>query len=152
MGLDMYLEGEKSIWDHHENGQNLKLEILKTVGLEHLLPTIQFVTVKIDLIYWRKANAIHKWFINNCADGIDDCRECGVEMDQLKELLDICKQVKANPEKAEELLPTEEGFFFGTTEYDEFYYSDINQTIEDLTRITTDPKLEKIWFTYRASW
>ena len=23
--------------------------------------------------YWRKANAIHRWFINNIADGVDNC-------------------------------------------------------------------------------
>ena len=24
--------------------------------------------------YWRKANAIHKWFVDNVQDGNDDCK------------------------------------------------------------------------------
>ncbi len=40
-------------------------------------------------------------------------------------LLEVCKQVAADPSKAEELLPTQSGFFFGGTEYDEYYMNSI---------------------------
>lgn len=45
--------------------------------------------------YWRKANQIHNWFVNNVQGGIDDCGTYEVTEDQLAELLNICKEVKA---------------------------------------------------------
>lgn len=45
--------------------------------------------------YWRKANHIHNWFVENIQDGEDDCdyhRE--VTKEDLEELLNICKTIK----------------------------------------------------------
>lgn len=39
-------------------------------------------------IYWRKANQIHKWFVDNVQDGNDDCGRYYVSKDNLKNLLD----------------------------------------------------------------
>ena len=39
--------------------------------------------------YWRKANHIHQWFVENIQDGNDDCREYYVPRERLKELLEI---------------------------------------------------------------
>lgn len=47
--------------------------------------------------YWRKANQIHNWFVNNIQDGIDDCdyhRE--VTKEDLQELLEICREIYAS--------------------------------------------------------
>ena len=44
--------------------------------------------------YWRKANQIHNWFVENIQDGIDDCnyhRE--VTEEDLTELLNVCQKV-----------------------------------------------------------
>lgn len=46
--------------------------------------------------YWRKANHIHKWFVDNCQGGEDDCRDAYVSSSQLEELLDTCKKVRDN--------------------------------------------------------
>lgn len=45
---------------------------------------------------WRKANHIHKWFVDNVQDGVDDCGTYEVTKEQLEELLDICKEVINN--------------------------------------------------------
>lgn len=55
--------------------------------------------IKEEVGYWRKANQIHNWFVENIQDGVDDCgyhRE--VREDDLKELLDICQTVLKNCE------------------------------------------------------
>lgn len=83
---------------------------------------------------WRKANAIHNWFVQHCAAGVDECQEIHVEAEQLKELLKLCREVLANHSKAAELLPTTNGFFFGSTEYDEYYFSDIENTADILEK------------------
>lgn len=51
-----------------------------------------------DVAYWRKASAIHRWFVENVQDGVDDCGSYLVEVEQLKQLVDTCKQVLATIE------------------------------------------------------
>ena len=58
---------------------------------EHKYPWMR-ITEQVG--YWRKANQIHSWFVENIQDGVDDCgyhRE--VTEDDLNELLDVCQQV-----------------------------------------------------------
>ena len=134
--------------------------------------------------YWRKANAIHNWFVDNVQDGIDDCcYHNEVTKEILEELLDTCTQVYKNctmilgnvkngqtykdgewvdciepgkividPSVAKELLPTTCGFFFGSTEYDEWYVQDIADTIDIITQVleTTDFETQMIY--YVSSW
>ena len=50
------------------------------------------------------------------------------------------------------MLPTRSGFFFGGTEYDEFYLRDLKDTVEILDRVLGDPLLEDCDFLYQASW
>lgn len=166
MGLDMYLSRKKYVgakWEHRnvtgsidiiQNGKQIPIDFKKVSYIQE------------EVGYWRKANAIHKWFVDNCQDGNDDCREYYVSIDQLKNLHDICQKIKqevklekgkikngmrmtengwepimedgeyiSNPEICKELLPTEDGCFFGSTDYDEYYLSDINNTIELLEEI-----------------
>lgn len=109
-----------------------------------------------DVGYWRKANQIHRWFVNNVQDGEDDCdyhEECtrGV----LEELLRTCKRVlnSSNPVlEAKRWLPVQEGFFFGSYEYDEYYFDDLRHTVEVLENVlaTTNFKSEMLY--YVSSW
>ena len=144
-----------------------------------------FKHIMTEVGYWRKANQIHKWFVENVQDGIDDCdyhRE--VTEDDLEELLSICQTVLESCELvpsqiengysfdengnkvynyvdglavqdssvAEKLLPTEGGFFFGGTSYDEWYVDDIKNTIKIITNVLESTDFEKEMIYYRASW
>ena len=98
--------------------------------------------IQEEVGYWRKANHIHQWFVDNCQNGVDECQEAYVDLEKMKELLQICLAIKneckvvkeqmTKPEFAEELLPTQSGFFFGGTEYDKWYMNDITNTIKIL--------------------
>jgi hypothetical protein len=46
-----------------------------------------------EVAYWRKANAIHRWFVYNVQNGIDECQLSPVTRQQLDELLEICYEV-----------------------------------------------------------
>lgn len=46
-----------------------------------------------NVCYWRKANQIHKWFVDNVQDGNDDCKEYFVSPGKITELRDLCKKV-----------------------------------------------------------
>lgn len=58
---------------------------------EHEHPWTRIMT---EVGYWRKANQIHNWFVENIQDGEDDCcyhRE--ITKEDLEELMDICHEV-----------------------------------------------------------
>ena len=103
--------------------------------------------------YWRKANQIHRWFVNQVQDGVDDCRyHKEVSESKFKELLDACNAVLNDHSLADDLLPPMGGFFFGSYEYDEYYFDDLKETVDIITKIleTTDFDTEMIY--YRSSW
>ena len=150
MGLDMYLNAQKYASDRFS--PELYSKVLDAVNVDVLprkgLPSVQ---VEVGVAYWRKANAIHQWFVDTCQDGTDDCRPAHVSREQLEELLNLAKQVKADPSLASELLPTSSGFFFGSTEYDEYYMQDIDSTIEQLEQVLTTTSNDW-YFQYQSSW
>lgn len=75
--------------------------------------------ISVNIAYWRKANAIHQWFISHCADNVDDCRDIEVSLESLNELKETCEKILKAPNDInlmEHLLPPQEGFFFGDTD------------------------------------
>ena len=160
MGLDMYLEARKYVsgYSHRPlDEQNEYEEVLHSAGLSRAdLPdeASPFATININVAYWRKANQIHAWFIHTHAEGVDDCKPVylgGLEV--LQNLREICQEVLDDKTKASDLLPSASGFFFGGTDYDEYYFADLENTIEQLDKLLTNPKFADGWeFYYHASW
>ena len=141
-----------------------------------------------EVAYWRKANQVHKWFVDNVQGHVDDCGRYRLTEKNIKDLLDICqkilntvvmkkgkinngysykknifgKMVKKydkvpgryikNPRICKKLLPACKGFFFGSTEYDEYYYDQILYTRDKLREIldTYDLDVEELY--YDSSW
>lgn len=69
----------------------------------------------------------------------------------LQDLKDICKQILEDHSLAEELLPTREGFFFGSYEYDEDYFQDLEDTVKAIDEIDLEDISDCDLF-YNASW
>lgn len=108
-----------------------------------------------DVGYWRKANQIHSWFVENCGGGVDKCQEIPVTRENLKELLDICKEIlklKRWKSYAETHLPSCKGFFFGSTDYDEYYLEDIKRTVDIIEPLLSEKEDGYTSFYYQASW
>lgn len=57
-----------------------------------------------------------------------------------------------DPSIAMELLPTTSGFFFGGTNYDEWYVDDIKNTIDIITQALETTDFEKEMIYYVSSW
>jgi hypothetical protein len=150
MGLDMYLSKKTYVkyWEH--NGDNNYEVTVTKAGKPTNIDPKKVSYIVEELGYWRKANQIHNWFVENVQNGIDECQESYVSREQLQSLLDICRIVKIDKDKAPQLLSTQSGFFFGGTEYDEWYYQDIDNTIEILEEALSDENADD--FAYRASW
>jgi len=161
MGLDMYLSARKYISridfrtaEAREETPEFR-EIVKVTGMTGLEEPEGFsgAYVEIPVMYWRKTNAIHNWFVRELADGVDDCRPLELTVERLGELVKLCEQVIDDNSKAEELLPTGSGFFFGSTEYDEYYFGDIAHTADRLRFIVQQAEAKGIdWLVYQASW
>ena len=148
MGLDMYLTAERYLWSSEKLISDEVANLLK-LNLDGERMRVESITA--EAIYWRKANAIHKWFVENVQGGEDNCQRFYVEREQLTELRNMCAKLCTQREMAEETLPTADGFFFGSTEYDEWYWNSIEGTVQGIDKAleTFDDKWQ---FHYRASW
>lgn len=154
MGLDMYLKARKyiSTWNDEDKELHAQLtKLTKAIG-----KGFEFDEIGFTAIYWRKANAIHKWFVDNVQDGKDDCGEYSVGEEDLRKLLDVVTRVLDDRSLAQELLPPQSGFFFGSTDVDDWYWQDIKVTKDKLTKLLDRFEEGEIgwdWsFVYRASW
>ena len=133
--------------------------------------------------YWRKANAIHRWFVQNVQAGVDDCGTYVVTREQLEQLKATCErvlavmktrvgqvctgitfcdgkevkhmeeaQVVANPKVCARILPTQNGFFYGSTEYDDAYIYDVKNTVKIINAVLEQTNWEAESVCYQASW
>lgn len=153
MGLDQYLKVKKYVFGTKfdtENDQKTYKKITKAAAIQPDINT-QYVTVEYNIAYWRKANAIHAWFVKNVQNGKDECQKSFVTREQLQKLIDDCKSVLSGENFADDTLPTQSGFFFGSTEYDEYYKRDLQYTVDKLTEILQDASITD-GFYYQASW
>ena len=166
MGLDMYLNVSERIESHdYSRGYNETTRtenpkyntIVETVGMKVRDNIAASVAVEYTAIYWRKANQIHGWFVNELADGVDECQRIRVTRDNLVDLHNICSQLidTRSTELANELLPPTPGFFFGAYEIDDYYWRDIEETHEQLTELLDEITEDNRWnysIEYQASW
>jgi len=162
MGLDMYLNVSERItnWNFEKEtkGNNDRFDaIIEASGLK-VRDANPVLTLSNTEIYWRKANQIHGWFINNCAGGEDNnCEDIKVSRDDLVELYDTCTVLlnSKSRELAMEMLPPTPGFFFGTYEIDDWYWQDIEETHTKLGELLDRITEENKWnyeIEYYASW
>lgn len=157
MGLDMYLTRKKFIGANYEHRKVEGLISITSNGKEIPIDFNKVSYIEESIAYWRKANAIHNWFVENVQDGEDDCKSYEVGLEDLEKLVKLCKIVRENHDKAEELLPTTSGFFFGSTDYDDWYFHNIDETIEQLKKVLEEEKKlnsQGIYneFYYTSSW
>ena len=154
MGLDQYLYAKRFASGSPYGGaedRELFASIMELVKVDEYVD-VDFPSahIGVKVAYWRKANAIHSWFVQNCQEGEDNCQTVYVPREQLAELRDVCRKVLADPSLASELLPTADGFFFGGTDYDEWYLNSLRYTALTLDKLLTMP--EDWGFEYSSSW
>jgi len=163
MGLDMYLTRRVYVGANFEHNQKEGDKVVIN-GVNY--PVNQITELCFKAAYWRKANHIHNWFVENVQDGVDDCKEHYVRIDQLEALLQDCKDSLTYLTTAEyesdstgkvyknidegKLIPTTSGFFFGSTEYDEYYEDQLKYTIEVIEKELK--REDECDYYYNSSW
>lgn len=151
MGLDMTLSREIYIGAFYAHNDIEITMVIKKEGNPISINPYKIETITEQLLSWRKANAIHNWFVQHVQDGEDDCKDYEVTIDDIKQLLKTCKTIKDNPESAKDLLPTTSGFFFGDTDYNEYYFQEIDKTIIALKNIVKN-HCSNYSYRYSSSW
>ena len=147
MGLDMYLTAKRYIYDFGDDSMPLR-DALKELKVNDMCVK----ELSYEAGYWRKANQIHKWFVDNVQNGVDNCREHLVTIEELEKLLEQVNEVLRNRDKAQELLPTSNGFFFGSDSYDEGYFDDLIQTKAIIENVLSIEDITRYDFYYCSSW
>lgn len=154
----MYLYEEEYLSEYYNEDRHK--QVCEALGRDD----VRDVTYLVG--YWRKANHIHNWFVENVQDGVDECQKSYVSSEQLQELYDLCKEVLTvmqtdevdleiysfendanvvekgreivNSSTIHKMLPTSSGFFFGGTGYDEWYIRDVENTLEILEKLRNE--------------
>lgn len=157
MGLDMYLERRTYVkkWPHTPEERKTHVSVsgnMQGIKQERISYIIE------EVAYWRKANAIHSFFVDSCADGRDECQPIYISEDAANDLLERINTIlNADPadveSEADRLLPTKSGFFFGGTEYDEYYLEQLRYTkgvVEGMIEDMGAPHYGQYY--YQASW
>ncbi len=160
MGLDMYLEVRKFVPAHNykviDGDYNREfnpdyINVLEASGLKPM-STDEGVGLSVTstAIYWRKVNSIHNWFIQKCANGVDECQPVYVSREQLEILLETVSETIKSKDTSK--LEPASGFFFGSTNVDEWYWKDLQFTQRELKNLLSKTKTEDVSFIYQASW
>ena len=188
MGLDMNLSKKLFIKNYSYEGADQSVATLTHKGVE--IDCSDATYIEFEVGYWRKANAIHNWFVENCQGGVDECQITYVSLEELQYLLDDCKKVMEvaqidsgqpvqsgatyhgdgtvehhittgrailNGSEVAQILPSRSGFFFGSTDYDEWYIRDIERTIEILEKVIAEDEEARenhifYEYYYQSSW
>lgn len=177
MGLDQYLTRKVYLGLNYEhNRENLKETSIKIDGKKYDYKKLK--ELSFEAAYWRKCNSIHKFFVDEVQKGEDDCREYYVSKEILEKLIDYCKKdikyfntlkyedsqekedfftkkkfkykIYKNINEDKLNLKTQSGFFFGSTEYDEYYVNDLKDTVKQLEECLKEEGEGD--FYYRSSW
>lgn len=153
MGLDMYLS-KKTYFGNQYREPKEQVIVTTPENLKGEIKQKRVSYIIESVAYWRKANQIHNWLVNNVQSGEDDCKEYYVSREQLKELIDACKKdlktIKKEGYETENLIlqPTS-GFFFGSTDVDEYFVQQLEDTIKQLDPLLSEETGD---FYYQASW
>ena len=182
MGLDMYLTKSTYVknWNFQTAEEKHKITIKRGNKIRKDIKPERISSVVEEIAYWRKFNALHNWFVLNCANGVDNCERMYVSKEKIAELVNTLKEVKFSLDKskikivkveiglkgddilydnieifddtsiADELFPTASGFFFGGTEYNQSYYDEVVESIEFFEEVLADDSDGDYY--YQASW
>lgn len=145
MGLDITFYKAKRSKDNEtkelleEIRKALAAEYLKSIDERNskLINELEDEKEKInpwnEVAYFRKVNFLIPFFGYE-----ENCSNIEIDKYQVEDLIEACKEVLANHDKASFLLPTQAGFFFGSTDYDDWYFDDVQNVKEKFEEILAD--------------
>jgi hypothetical protein len=159
MGLDQYLSAKKTFsnsqWGKDEE-RRIHAEIVSAVDASSILEADHpYVVVEITVAYWRKARAIHDWFLSNCVYANNAGYSFHVTRDELWALHDLCVVIPFGlavhgDEYADSRIPNPSWFGGGDEKYGDWYKESLKYTADVIFKLLSDGKNENLAFEY--SW
>lgn len=107
--------------------------------------------------YWRKFNALHGYIVNTFADGVDECQTIEIGKDGVAKIVSALKKtlrmLKSKKGFDADELPVKPvgGFFFGSTDIDDYYKSNVEDAIKVFSELYESLADDETVF-YEASW
>lgn len=96
------------------------------MGLDQFIYRLNSAGDGEEMHYFRKVNFLHRWVETHLNNGVEtNCEMIPMSLEAIAGLGQTCDQVMAHPELGPERLPTQAGFFFGSTEYDASYLAKV---------------------------
>lgn len=153
MGLDQWLVKKTYVkkWDHIPADKQYEVVVTRGGQPYSNINPSKVSYVEEEVMYWRKANQIHGWFVKNIQNGEDNCREYHVTKEDLNALLEDCYAVHDDPIDGPLILPVSIGCFYGSDEYDQYYFDQIKTTIKSIETIIEEWDEEADYY-YQSSW
>lgn len=96
-----------------------------------------------EIGYFMKVNFLIPFFESQLGCEIENLRKVKIDKEDAEELLRRCSAVLDDHSRAKELLPTLEGFFFGSTDYDDYYFEDV-KSVREYVKDTLLPEFDKL--------
>ena len=90
------------------------------------------ITIKETSHDFRKRNWLMPFVENAIDKEVENCEYYELSKETMLDLLDRIDKVLADHAFAEELLPTQGGLFFGSTQYDEWYFKSLQDAKDKL--------------------
>lgn len=182
MGLDMYLSKKTYVkrWSHQQKKDQFTVTVKRGSKKFDKINPERVSYIVEEVMYWRKANQIHGWFVDNTEEISDNVKYYVTHKD-LVNLVDTCKKVVEilnntptkkkqvcvgwkngeewyedidvydNVDEVMKILPPTRGFFFGSDSVDKWYKEELENTIEVLTKeLEISDKYDE--YEYYASW
>lgn len=78
------------------------------------------------LAYFRKVNFLFEFFSGSLNE---EETTAVITRGEMEELIEKCEFVLNNRDKASEILPTCDGFFFGSLDYDDYYFESVAKVL-----------------------
>ena len=78
------------------------------------------------LAYFRKVNFLFEFFSGSLNE---EEMTAVITRGEMEELIEKCEFVLNNRDKASEILPTCDGFFFGSLDYDDYYFESVAKVL-----------------------
>lgn len=82
----------------------------------------------------RKENHIQSYMEGEVGD-VQNLDYLFLQKEHIEKLVERLQRVKDDHSQAGVLLPTQEGFFYGSTDYNDFYFEDIEAELKDFSEM-----------------
>ena len=110
-----------------------------TKGILDLPELVEKINAEVDMAYeeydayFRKVNFLFNYF-ESITGTMHDQWFAFVTPEDVDDIIDRCEKVLKNHHLAHSLLPTQSGFFFGSTDYDKWYFHDVKDCLKQMKK------------------